>query len=186
MKTDKRRLCASLVSCMVFLLLCGAAGAGEIGLRADLPSSPGDFYIEVYLRKTGNLRGVAFDLVYDTASFSVADADGNASNGIQPVMEELGVLSREGQDLVLLASALENDLDGRVVAGLSRAGRIGMVNVLGEEGVARIRMILLKETPEVPVLDNVYAQDGQGSPIDLAIIPTLFYEVPPVTMWMLR
>jgi hypothetical protein len=86
----------------------------------------GEFRVDIMIDGVSDLYGMAFDLIYDPESLEVMDAE-PAKDGIQPKVMEGTLLNNNGTDTTLLKIALEDDIPGNLVLGLSRSGNVSGV-----------------------------------------------------------
>ena len=174
------------ILCAMSLGILAPLFAGDIGLRGELNGIGAEFSLHVYLQNVYDIHGLAFDLVYTTTSLQLKDRDGNLGNGAQPVIQEWGVLTEGNKATVLMEGALEMERAGRLVMGATRTGSLAGVDIAGQNSILSVAMILLKNPPTAPVLQNIYAEDHWGNPIELNILPTELYNLPPMSLWLLR
>jgi hypothetical protein len=87
-----------------------------------------EFRVDMVLDSVSNLYGTAVDLIYDPEYLEAVDSDGNPANGVQPKVTEGTLLSNNGVDVTLLDSALQDEIPGTLVLGLSRSGAVAGIN----------------------------------------------------------
>ncbi|MBI4866406.1 MAG: hypothetical protein HY816_05600 [Candidatus Wallbacteria bacterium] len=116
------RLALSLPVALVASL--AVAPGAELAVTAPNVAVDRTFQIDVTVRGAQDLYGAALDLSYDPTVVSVVDRDANPRNGIQPSVWEGAFLGAGGSRPTVLASALENDRQGRLVLGLVRKGPV--------------------------------------------------------------
>jgi len=149
--------------------------AAEIWLEAGLNAMGDDFPVEVYGQNITNLYGLAFEVVYSSASATVVDSDGDPSNGVTPLLIEGAVLGQGGAVPTLLVGALDQEQPGRVVLGFTRAGQVGGVNVSGKQLLLTLMMTRNQDPLGSMTLDGVYLEDATSHSIQTSILPAYTY-----------
>lgn len=91
----------------------------------------GEFRVDIMVDSVSNLYGIAFDLHYDPDTLELVDADPN-QEGIQPKFLEGLLLNNSGEDATIMKIALEDDIPGKLVIGLTRSGSVEGVSSVDE------------------------------------------------------
>lgn len=91
----------------------------------------GEFRVDIMVDSVTNLYGIAFDLHYDPDTLELVDANPN-QEGIQPKFLEGPLLNNNGEDPTIMKIALEDDVPGKLVIGLTRSGSVEGVSSVDE------------------------------------------------------
>ncbi|MFH2092825.1 MAG: cohesin domain-containing protein [Pseudomonadota bacterium] len=98
--------------------------APQIKIQAEsIQYVGGEFRVDIMIEGVNNLYGIAMDLNYDSESIEVIDAD-SSKEGIQFKTTEGQLINNNGTQVSLLKLALEDDIPGKLVIGLSRSGEV--------------------------------------------------------------
>ncbi len=136
--TDKKwnhplgRIIQMSLSVLILLILSQSVRAADIRFSSDATQYTGaEFRVDILVDKAEDLYGLALDLAYDPETLDVVD-ENKALDGIQPKIEEGTLLDENGSQPTIVRAALEDDLPGNLVLGLSRSGQVQGVPVSSE------------------------------------------------------
>ncbi|ACL03977.1 cohesin domain-containing protein [Desulfatibacillum aliphaticivorans] len=121
-------------------LLSSPALAATVTLNADATQLKGrPFDLNVSVDAIGAAYGIAFDLVYDPEYLEVVDLENGLP--VQPSTTEGTLFNNAGADPTILRAALQEDVPGTLVLGLTRSGDIGAVSAVSETDIISVSFI---------------------------------------------
>jgi len=133
---------------VVFLMAAGVGKAYAVTVSLQGPSSnPGvgkEFTVQLKIDSVTDLYGLAADLVYDTQYLDIVDSDA-VKTGVQPRTTEGTLINRNGADVSIFRSALQNSAQGRVVLGLTRSGAVSGVSAASASTVLSVNFRARKQ-----------------------------------------
>ncbi len=131
--TDKRlpqRLLFYSMIIFSLILVCPmyVFAAANILIKAEKTQfSGGQFRVDITVEGVNNLYGMAFDLNYDPDTLELIDTN-STKKGVQPKAIEGSLLNNNGTDKTYMKLALEDDIPGKLVIGLSRSGDVSGIS----------------------------------------------------------
>ncbi|MBI9077715.1 MAG: hypothetical protein JEZ02_20100 [Desulfatibacillum sp.] len=139
MKCILNRMMWPVLGVMV-LALAWPAMAATVSLNADTTQLKGrPFDLGVAVDTINSVYGIACDLVYDPEYLEVADL----VNGlpVQPTTTEGSLFNGGGADTTILRAALQEDVPGILVLGLTRSGGVGGVSAVTDTDIISVSFI---------------------------------------------
>ncbi|MFC1858796.1 dockerin type I domain-containing protein [Thermodesulfobacteriota bacterium] len=136
------------------------------------------FSIDVRVDVASDMYGTAFDLIYDPEFLEVVDSN-TEIDGVQPKISEGDLLNDAGVDTTILLSALEDEIPGNLVVGISRAGDVAGVDVFSDTAMLTVNFRPKKLGTTSIIFGNPGLRDPANSDIstnswdgtDITIIP---------------
>lgn len=125
------------------------------------------FGIDVRVDAASDMYGTAFDLIYDPEFLEVVDSNTEVE-GVQPKVSEGGLLNDSGIDTTLLLAALEDEIPGNLVVGISRIGDVAGVNALADNVVLTVNFRSRKLGTTSIVFGNPAVKEPDNSDISVA------------------
>ncbi len=117
-----------LILSLILVYPISARAATDVLITAETTQYlGGEFRVDIMVDGVSDLYGIAFDLVYPPDALELVDAD-PATAGIQAKVIEGSLLNNDGTDPTHLKMALEDDVPGKLVIGLSRYGNVSGVS----------------------------------------------------------
>ena len=152
--------------------LAGPARAADVWLDAAVNAVGERFLVDVYVQDAPDVYGLAFDVAYSSATRSVFDADGDAANGVQPLLVEGDALSEGGAVETFLEGELEDGVEGRLVIGHTRVGAAGGADLSTPSLLLSFWLTRDGATSGNLTIENLYVENESGTPVVFNVLPT--------------